>query len=141
MSDKQPTLFPELTPPPGGLQKLRLRLDKERESRHRRAYGVALALASALVIFLVLHLGVGVSWPGSRSDDALQRLILASGGPNPALVRLGLAEAPPAAVTLTAREQRRVALQPVPVADSRVIYYRVVVVNGTNSTGSTDWAR
>lgn len=126
------TVFEELTPPPGGLQKLRTRLDEvaRQELRARRPMQrTRWAFALAAVACLLTLVAVQVWQPGSRAAANWSELIPADG--NPALTRLGLTEPPLAAVSVPPQQSHRIALQHVEVNTPGVLYYRFAVLPGS----------
>jgi hypothetical protein len=120
-------LFEELTPPAGGLGQLRARLDQEpaRQRRRRSAAAAGLAITAAGIILAVLLIP-----PGQPDLHTDLTTILAA---NPAAVRLGLANAPAEPVSIAPDQRHRMAVQRVEVADQKVLYYRVTVLNEPSS--------
>ncbi len=117
-------VFEELTPAPGGLAKLRARLDEEASRRPRQAARRMRWAAAVATVVLVAAIATAVLWRGGTSSH----LELGAAADSPAMVGLGLAPAPTDPVTVPAADRGCVAVERIPVADSDVIYYRVVVL-------------
>jgi negative regulator of sigma E activity len=114
---KSRDVFPKITPPPGGLGRLRRRMREEAAPRAWWAQlkpvgAVALVLATAIVLVVVTRRDVD-------PFAAARRL----GGPSE--VALGLARAPREAVTLAGESRETAALVQVPTGDPRVAIYMV----------------
>lgn len=128
MTDEPTSVFPNLTPPPGGLEKLHQRLDRESDSNWMRQRTPALALGIA---FLCLAAWLIASQIHSRKkpDQITQTLALLKSESHPVLVRFGLADPPAEAVTLPVGQRRYMTLQRVTVSDPNVIYYRISMLD------------
>jgi hypothetical protein len=110
-------LFERKSPPPGGLGRLRSRLaaDEARARRTAPRWTWALpGLAAAAAAVFVFARAPTPSAPPSLAP--------------PAMVQLHLAAPPTTPVSVLPAHQHRVAVQAVPTADERVIYYRVQVL-------------
>jgi hypothetical protein len=116
-------LFEELTPPAGGLDQLRARLDQEpaRQLRNRSLAAASIAIATAAVILAILI--TPADQPRLYTDAST---ILAA---SPAAVRLGLTQAPTEPVSIAPQQRNHMAVQRVEVADKKVLYYRVTVLD------------
>lgn len=131
MDRKRNPIFPELSPPPGGLGELRRRMQQPlgpfgKDRRIRVLVSTGAAVTVCLLMWPVLK---GTLNTG-RMDPAARMPALLQAGFNPALVRLGLADPPSEAVTVPREERRRAAVEKVAVSNPEVIYYRIEVVDG-----------
>jgi len=126
MSGNTSGLFPELTPPPRGLQALRWRLDEEPARRHRRVrrHVLATSLASTAVACVVVLL-LAMPVPGTVSSVAGLRI---DADLNPALIRLGVVEPAAEPVTVPRDNRTSVAVERVDVDNPKIVYYRVSVL-------------
>ncbi|MGE0791736.1 MAG: hypothetical protein AB7S26_39035 [Sandaracinaceae bacterium] len=114
-------VFAMREPPTGGLRRLRERLEAERRRRRARwlAASTALGLAAAAAIALIVG-------DADRATDRGARLCAGwVAQPDPALVSLGLAAAPPPGVSVAADARDRIAVQRVTDSDDDVVYYRL----------------
>jgi hypothetical protein len=118
-------LFGELTPPAGGLDRLRARLDREpvRQRRRRSAAAAGLAITAAAIILAVILTPMGRPEPYSGPGTTFAA--------NPAAVRLGLTTAPTEPVSIAPDQRHRMAVQRVEVADQRILFYRVTVLEAS----------
>lgn len=118
-------LFEELTPPNGGLDRLRARLDHEpvRQHRRRALASAAIAMAATAFIFAVAVM----VWPTSQPQLHLDMATILA--VSPAAVRLGLATAPSEPVSVASDQRRHMAVERVEVADQKVLFYRVTVIS------------
>jgi hypothetical protein len=134
MVDRQEHIFPEMIPPPRGLENLRQRLEKEPESRRMRWNRPVLALTGA-VILICLVLWPITGWIVRRSQQDFTTRILASlkNDANPAMFRLGLADIPFETLSVPMELRNSVAVQRVIVSDPNVIYYRIDIIGRTNT--------
>jgi hypothetical protein len=106
-------IFEKLSPPPGGLAKLRGRLEVHDGHPWARIGGLT-AVVVAVGLILVL---------GRRSSFDVVAAARFLGGPSE--VGLGLAPPPEAPLTLTDEAQRTSAITRVPSSDPRVTMYLV----------------
>ena len=116
-------LFPDLVPPPGGLQRLRARLDARDERRPalpRWTWALPPVAAAVAALLLTIRPPAPPSAPRALPPAPFS---------SPALVRLGLEALPSAAVTVPPEARDHVSIQAVPVATEGVIYYRVDVLS------------
>jgi hypothetical protein len=137
MADDQSGILPILTPPPGGLERLHQRLLRESDSNWIRWRTSALVLAT---VFICITIWLVTSQIRLRNepDQITQALAMMKAESNPALVRLGLADAPVEAVTVPVSQRRYMAVQRVAVSDPNVIYYRVSVLHSMDKTVLTE---
>ncbi len=124
MADEPSNVFPNLTPPPGGLERLHQRLDRESDSNWMRWRTPALALAIAFIC-LAAWLVTDQIRSRNKSDKITQALASLKSESHPVLVRFGLADPPVEAVAVPAARRRYMAVQQVAVTDPNVIYYRI----------------
>lgn len=119
MNDLEP-LFRAIEPPGDGIRGLRARLERDRRRRARaRLGGAALAVATLSVVVGLLVM------PAPPSALALDRV---DDSAIPALVSLGLREAPREPAEIPPRQRDRMALLRVPTKDPRVVFYRLVAL-------------
>jgi hypothetical protein len=122
-------VFPEMTPPPGGLDALRARLKLEtadgraghRDSL-RPSWTLRIAAVAASIVLAVVTLWVVQTQP---PRPILDLELLSS---NPASVRLGLVPAPTEPVSVPEADRGRIAVERVEVHDPDVLFYRVAVL-------------
>ena len=119
MNERHQEPFESLEPPRGGLARLRDRIEqRRRQARTRRA---SLAAAALLV-------AGGAGW-----------LLVDRPGPGPtrlagdpfrlARISLGLAAPPAEPLTIRPASRHRAAARRVPLADERVVFYRIETVD------------
>jgi len=123
MNEEKGGIFKDLTPPPGGIQALRNRLDGETGRRaHRWVYLTSCTAAAGLMALLLTF----TSLPTMRSEGEPALRIDAE--LNPALIRLGVAEATGEPVSVPRDHRRRMAVERVDVESPKVVFYRVAVI-------------
>lgn len=117
--------FEDLTPPPGGLNALRVRIERERTRRLR--FRVATATAVTLI---ALFVGVFVMRPVSLPYGSESPVDLISGAASdPGVISLGLAPLPSEPITVPSSERHRMAAQRVSTADPTVVFYLIGTTN------------
>jgi hypothetical protein len=117
MPDEPETFFETLEPPPGGVAELRHRLRHEPRRRRRRVAALGLAVAAAVAGLLLAVHGRVARFPGPLVANF-----------DPALVSLGLQDAPSEPAVIPPDMKDRMALQRVPLQSDRVIFYYVAVL-------------
>ena len=122
MLDDLETLFKKLEPPPGGIAGLHRRLQYEPRRRRTRVAALGLAGAVAVVgLLLTVHRRVAPSDKPPVADF------------HPALVSLGLQDAPREPAVIPPSMRHRMALLRVPLESDRVVFYYVAVLPATSS--------
>lgn len=118
MNDPMEELFQDLSPPEGGLARLRLRLQAEgrREAAQRR-FRVAAVVAASLVLLALIPYVVFRGFPTVPADRDLGRKV------ESALFALRTPRAPSEPFELAAGERSCAAALRVPTRDSRVAFY------------------
>lgn len=131
MRMKWDNVFPELTPPPGGLDALRARLSLEatddgagRRDRRLAARMFKLVAVAASIVVAVVTLWVLQAQAQRRTLD------VAALSASPASVRLGLVPAPTEPVSVSTADRGRIAVERVATHDPSVLFYRVAVLSG-----------
>jgi len=126
-------VFPNLAPPPRGLEKLQSRLDREPAEKQRleRFLRPARWIPAAAATGMMLWMAVSATRPDNNRGPSLLDLVTRD-VENPALIRLGLAPAPVETVTLLPNETHRVSAERVGVDDPNVVYYRILVLPDDN---------
>ena len=132
MADDKSRIFPNLAPPAGGLERLRRQLDREQDNRRTR-WQIPVVAATAIFICSAVWLVTSEIRSESRRDQFSRALASLKAESNPALVRLGLADAPSEAVTVPTGQRKRVAVERVAVPDPGVIYYRLAILDSGES--------
>ena len=128
MADEQPNVFPNLTPPPGGLEMLHKRLERGPDSNWMRWRIPALVVATVFICFAGWLISDQIRLR-NKSIKITQALASLRSESHPVLVRFGLADPPAEAVTVPVGQHRHMAVQRVAVADPRVIYYRISMLD------------
>ena len=119
MNDLGP-LFRTIDPPAEGIRGLRTRLERDRRRRARvRLGGAAFAVATLTVVVGLLVM------PAPPAPLTLDRV---DDSAIPALVSLGLREAPREPAEIPPHQRDRMALLRVPTKDPRVVFYRLVAL-------------
>ncbi len=121
MNDLEP-LFRMIEPPAEGIHGLRARLERDRRRRDRARAGGAVLVVGALAAVVGL-----LVTPPPPSALVLDR---ADASAIPALVSLGLREAPSEPAEIPPGQRDRMALLRVPTKDPRVVFYRLVALEG-----------
>ena len=123
MPDDMKTLFEPLEPPPGGAANLRRRLQREPRRRQMRVAALAVTATVVLVgLFLAVYPRLAPSPRGPVSDV------------HPALVSLGLQNAPDEPAVIPPRQRHRMALLRVPLETDDVVFYYVAALPGSGSS-------
>lgn len=139
MKPRLEDVFERLEPPPGGPARLRARLAAAEEPRSSLplrppAWVAAAAVAASLVVLVVL---AALEPPARRATDAAippPGPVAAAApearlpGTHPAFAALGLEPPPSEPVAASASAGGALALQRVPLADERVVFYLVAAV-------------
>jgi len=120
-------VFPELTPPAGGVEALRERLGRETAQRPAGWHPTARARWVLSVAAAVTSIVVALAATWIISDRSGRRPLAASS--NPTLIGLGLCPAPSEPVTVPESERGRIAVERIDTADPDVIFYRVAVLS------------
>jgi hypothetical protein len=126
MPDDMEMFFEALEPPPGGVAGLRRRLHHEPRRRRRRVAALGLAVAATVVGLLLAVHGRAARFPGPPVADF-----------EPALVSLGLQNAPAEPATIPPDMRQRMALQRVPLQTDRVVFYYVAVLPDSHDVERT----
>jgi hypothetical protein len=130
MQSEPGELFDQLDPPPGGVAGLRRRL--RNEPRRRRRHVATAALGGALVVG---GLSVTLYRQLAQPDQVQARLA----DFDPALVALGLQDAPSEPAAIPPEMRHRMALERVPLDTERVVFYFVSSLpDPSPATSSTD---
>jgi hypothetical protein len=137
MADEQSGIFPNLMPPPGGLERLHQRLVRESDSIWMRWRTSVLVLATVFICFSIWLVTSQIRLR-NKPDQVTQALASMKAESHPMLVRLRLAEAPAEAVTVPASQRRYMAVQRVAVSDPNVIYYRLSVLDSMDGAVLTE---
>jgi hypothetical protein len=133
MDENQHRFFPDLTPPPGGLEKLQRQLKQQPEPSGMRLRVFALSLATVCICFTIWLAASEVNREG-KPDYVAQALASLIANGDPALIRFGLADAPSEAVTVPSGERKYMAVERVAVPDPIVVYYRVAMLSPADTS-------
>ena len=128
MNPESNPLFTELTPPSGGLAKLRAKMEARRNRVQNSWLALLSAGASALVAFLILWqtgASIFIGHPGLAHVNFKARIFRPDLEAHPALSTLRLAQAIKTPVSVPAAMRHQVALSRVPLPSSKVIFYYI----------------
>ena len=116
-------IFDTLSPPPGGLTRLRARIRADRRHRLRNR---SLALSAATTVALVLP--ALLLAPGGNALESLPGL-----ASDPLAIRMGLVDPPAEVVSIRPDLRGQYAVRQVPTSDERVVFYMIGSLGASES--------